>query len=141
MKVSAVNEIIVREYFESLGYLVSQPRKYVVQGGRQKKADEEVDLVVMNPKVKEHSLPEGMEWGVRDLKTVGRAVVGIRGWHRDRFYVSTFEKAPDILRFVEADSIKFAGKILGPGPMARILCLPRLPASRDLKQKVLKVHY
>ena len=32
--VSAVNETIVREYFESLGYLVLQPRKYLVAARR-----------------------------------------------------------------------------------------------------------
>ena len=47
---AAVSEWIVREYFEWLGYLVSQPRKHVVPG-RQKTAEEEVDLVVLNARV------------------------------------------------------------------------------------------
>lgn len=47
---SAVDENIVREYFELHGFLVCQRRKYIVQA-RQKSADEEVDLIVLNPAV------------------------------------------------------------------------------------------
>lgn len=133
---SAVNEWVVREYFELMGFLVSQPRKYAVSA-RQKKPDEEVDLVVMNPNVKDHELPDHLVWTSRDLKHVARAVVGIRGWHTDRFYASTFEQTPDILRFAEPASIGFATRSLGSGDMARILCLPKLPASGALKKKTI----
>jgi len=133
---SAVNEWVVREYFEILGYLVSQPRKYVVPG-RQKQAEEEVDLVVLNPRVKEHQVPSGMLWGAAELSSVARAVVSVRGWHTERFYASTFESAPDILRFVEEDSVRYAGRLLGSESMARILCLPRLPASGKLKDQTI----
>lgn len=135
---SAVNELIVREYFETLGYLVSQPRKYVVPG-RQKKAGEEVDLVVHCPQVKEQKIPDHLVWGTEDLKGVANAVVGIRGWHTERFYASTFEQSPDILRFVEPEPVKFASKLLGTDSIAKILCLPKLPASGELKKKTIKV--
>ena len=135
---SAVSEWVAREYFESLGYLVTQPRKYVVPG-RQKKADEEVDLVILNPRINEQSFPDSIVWGSKELKTVGRAVVGIRGWHTERFSVSTFEQSPDILRFAQPESLKFAEKLLGSGTMAKILCLPKLPASGELKTKTIDV--
>jgi len=135
---AAVTEQIVREYFELLGYFVTQPRKYVVPG-RAKTADEELDLVVSNPSVKQHKLPENFEWTSRDLRHVARAVVGVRGWHTDRFYAQTFQQNPDILRFVEADSIKFASKLLGSTQMARVLCLPKFPASGTLKSRTIRV--
>jgi len=135
---SAVSEWVVREYFESLGYMVIQPRKYVVPA-RQKKADEEVDLIVFNPRVREHELPSDLVWTTHDLKKVARAVVGVRGWHTERFYVSTFEQAPDILRFAESESIHYAASILGSTSMAKILCLPKLPASGELQNKTIRV--
>ena len=135
---SAVNEGVVREYFELLGYLVTQPRKYVVPG-RQKQAEEEVDLVVFNPGVAEQVVPETMVWETSDLKRVSRAVVGIRGWHTERFYVSTFEQTPEILRFAETESMRYAEKLLASESLAKILCLPRLPASGDLKQQTIDV--
>ncbi|MDA0990206.1 MAG: hypothetical protein O3A51_05585 [Verrucomicrobia bacterium] len=133
---SAVTETIVKEYFESLGYLISQPRKYTVPG-RAKKADEEVDLVVFNPTVVEHRVPESFVWTTADLKTVSRAVVGVRGWHTDRFYTSTFEKTPEILKFLQPDSVRFAAKILGSSDMAKVLCLPKLPASGEMKKQTI----
>jgi hypothetical protein len=134
--VTAVNEWIVREYFESLGYLVSQPHKHVVPG-RQKTPGEEVDLIVVNPRVKDHKLPDRLIISSQDLKTVARALVSVRGWHTDRFYTSTFEQAPDLLRFVEPEPLRFAARRLGSSAMAKILCLPKLPASGDLKDKTI----
>jgi hypothetical protein len=133
---AAVNEWIVREYFEHLGYLVSQPRKYTVPG-RQKKASEEVDLVILNPAAPEMAMPDHIIWKTEDFRTVSRAVVAVRGWHTERFYLSTFEQTPDILRFVETRSLKFAASLLGTDTMAKVLCLPRLPASGELKDKTI----
>jgi hypothetical protein len=135
---SAVTEWVVKEYFEQIGYLVSQPRKYTVPA-RTKRAEEEVDLVICNPKIKEHALPESFIWEKRDLKNVARAVIGVRGWHTDRFYPSTFEQTPEILKFVEKDSVAYASELLGDSDMAKILCLPRLPASGELKNKTIQV--
>ncbi|MCE9615363.1 MAG: hypothetical protein K8T26_13915 [Lentisphaerae bacterium] len=134
---SAVTEMLVREYFEMQGYLISQPRKYNVPG-RPKTADEEVDLVVVNPTIHTHVLPASFVLTTADLRTVARAVVGVRGWHTDRFYTSTFEKTPEILRFVQPASVKFAAEILGATDMAKILCLPKLPASGELKDRTIK---
>jgi len=134
--VTAVSEWIVKEYFESLGYFVSQPRKHVVPG-RQKTAEEEVDLLVVNPRVKDHKLPANGVWSRADLQNVARATVGVRGWHTERFYASTFEQAPDILGFVEAGALRFAGRMLGSSAMAKVICLPKLPASPKLEESML----
>jgi len=135
---SAVNESVVREYFEQLGYLVSQPRKYV-PGGRQKTADEELDIIVFNPQIKDYKVPDHVIWTTGDLKNVSRAVVGVRGWHTERFYVSRFDQTPDILRFAEVEPVKFAEKLLGVSPIAKILCIPDLPADGGLKDKACEV--
>ncbi|MDP6490882.1 MAG: hypothetical protein QGH42_06775 [Kiritimatiellia bacterium] len=133
---AAVSEWIVREYFEGLGYLVNQPRKHVVPG-RHKMAQEEIDLIVHNPRIEEQRVPEGLLWTREDLTGISRAIVAVRGWHTERFYPSTFEQAPEILRFVEEDALNFAQKLLGGQPPAKILCLPRLPASGDLKERAI----
>jgi hypothetical protein len=133
---AAVSEWVVREYFEMLGYLVNQPRKYIP--GRQKTADEEIDLVVLRPGVHEHRVPAHLVWHAADLEHVARAVVGVRGWHAERFYLKTFESTPELLRFVEEAPMRFASSLLGEGPVARILCVPKLPASGELKQATIR---
>jgi len=70
---SAVSEWIVKEYFETLGYMVSQPCKYA-PSGRRKRLDEEVDLVVVNPLIAELKLPDYMIWTTADLKSVPLAI-------------------------------------------------------------------
>jgi hypothetical protein len=116
-----------------LGYLVTQPRKHMVPG-RPKTAEEEIDLVAIHPLIRETKLPDSILWTTRDLKTVPRAIVAVRGWH-ERFYASTFEQTPDLLRFVEPESLRCGERLLGTTDMAKILCLPRLPASGSLKEK------
>jgi hypothetical protein len=135
---SAVNESVVREYFEALGFLVSQPRKYGVPG-RSKNPEEEIDLLVWNPHAGENIIPDHMVWGTDELKGISRAVVGVRGWHTERFSVSTFEQTPEILRFAEPDCTRVAARWLGSESMAKILCLPKLPASGELKKQTILV--
>jgi hypothetical protein len=132
---SQVNELIVREYFESLGFIVGQPCKYVVPG-RRKRAEEEIDLIVVNPQVEEQKLSESIVWTTADLSGVARAVVGVRGWHTERFSAAIFEQTPEILRFAEDAAVSVARKKLGVKEgVAKILCVAALPASGDLKKK------
>jgi len=131
-----VNETIVREYFEALGFMVSQPCKYVAPGLR-RKADEEMDLVVVNPLCGEHRLPERMVWETSDLVGISHAVIAIRGWHNARFSANLFEKTPELLRFAEPATVSAAGRLLGSAKVAKVLCLAELPASDDLKQNTM----
>jgi hypothetical protein len=133
---SAVSEWIVREYFESLGFLVRQPRKYQVSA-RPKQVEEEVDLLVVNPAVAEQKVPDSNLWGASDLKHVSRAIVGVRGWHTERFSPAVIELSPEIFRFADSTAMKNTVRDLGPGPVAKILCLPELPASPDMRDKAL----
>jgi len=135
---SAVNEWIVREYFEGLGFLVGQPRKYTVPG-RSKTADEEVDLVAYHPGRVAHSVGEDVIWETEDLQRVQRVLIGVRGWHTERFYASTFEQAPDILRFAGKETEAYAACLLGHTDFAKVLCLPRLPASGELREKTVEM--
>jgi hypothetical protein len=133
---SAVNEAIVREFFESLGYAVSQPCKYSVPG-RAKHALEELDLLVTHPLVREHVVPEHIVWTTEDLSTIARAVVSVRGWHTERMSVAKLEQTPELLRFVDKPTHRLACERLGSDQVASILCLPQLPVSGELKEKTL----
>jgi hypothetical protein len=134
---SAVNDLIVREYFEGQGFLVSQPCKYSSQG-RAKKPEEEIDLVVFNPHNRVPEISSQLIWTGADLRGVRGAVVAVRGWHSERFSANTFAKTPELLRFADADVVKKAATKLGTTDVAKILCLTQLPASGDLKAKTLE---
>jgi len=136
---AAVTESVVREYFEALGYLVSQPRKYVLPG-KPKTAEEEIDFVIENPRITKHEITTNtLLWTTEDFSRVARAVVGVVGWHTDRFYARTFDQEPEILRFARPRSIRYAERMLGSTAIAKVLCLPRLPASKALLEKSLTV--
>ena len=133
---SGVNETIVREYFESLGFVVAQPCKHVIPG-RRKRAEEELDLLVLNPLVAEQKVPGSLEWKTSDLRGISRAIVAVRGWHTERFSAALLEQTPEIVRFADDGPVRAGMKRLGDGQPAKILCVSELPASRELKKKVL----
>ena len=102
---SGVNETIVREYFESLGFVVAQPCKHVIPG-RRKRAEEELDLLVLNPLVTEQKVPGSLEWKTSDLRGISRAIVAVRGWHTERFSAALLEQTPEIVRFADDGPVR-----------------------------------
>ena len=134
---SAVNEWIVRDYLEALGFLVRQPRKYQVVA-RSKGLHEEVDLLAWNPAVKgAGARPEAMVWGARELAQVAGAVVAVRGWHSERFTAAMLASSPEIYRFAEPDSMRTATAELGLETPARILCMADLPSDPEQRAEAL----
>jgi hypothetical protein len=131
-----MNEQIVRDYFEALGFFVIQPNKYQV-AARKKTAHEELDLLVSRPNFEAGPLPEAGLWGSSELRATGKALVSVRGWHTDRFSPAVLEKSPELLRFTDDDVMKQAESLLGDGPVARVLCISDLPASKTLQSQVL----
>mgnify|MGYP001029513150 CR=1 FL=1 len=134
---SSINEQMVREYFEMLGYFVLQPCKYVVPG-RSKTPEEEVDLLAYRPGSDECRMPNRLVWSTREFRFVNKALIRVCGWHTERFSVARLLQSPEILRFAKEESVRAASRLLGPGPAAKILCLPQLPASETLKGKTLE---
>ncbi|MDO9540701.1 MAG: hypothetical protein Q7J98_00055 [Kiritimatiellia bacterium] len=135
---ASVSEWIAREYFEMLGYMVTQPCKYSVTG-RSKRIEEETDLIILNPLISEQVLPESLLWTTADLKKIARAVVGVHGWHTERFYPAMLENLPEIVRFAGEESRRMAARQLGGGQIAKILCLPHLPVAQKLKDDTLRI--
>jgi hypothetical protein len=123
---ASINEQVVREYFETLGFCVLQPNKHQV-AARHKLDAEEIDLLVVKPGAPvAFRTPEQVVWSSAELETVPRAIVSIRGWHTDRFSPAVLKKNPDIFHFTEPPVIKAACRMIGPGPLAKILCLSGL---------------
>jgi hypothetical protein len=133
---SAVDESIVREYFESHGFLVCQRRKYIVQT-RRKTGDEEIDLVVFNPRATPGENPLGFELTSAELKHVSRAVVAVKGWHTEVFAPGVLAHRPRIFNFVEKRALEEARQMVGGESLTKILVVPGLP--RDAKRRARSV--
>lgn len=135
---SSVNEWITREYFESLGFMVRQPRKFLVSA-RPKLAEEEIDLLVINPLARDQRISDEMVWSSYELRHIQRAIVAVRGWHTERFTPAVLEMTPEVFRLSDDYVLQKAEEMMGEGPVAKILCLPELPASKDLRDRVLRL--
>lgn len=130
---TAVNEWIAREYFEQMGFLVLQPVKYQV-AARGKTPYEEIDLIVANPAPLTSTPADTVCWTSQDIRAVRHAVVGVRGWHTDRFSPSLIETSPEVFRFTSEEVLRQVRSLTGfEGPVSRILCMPGLPASESLR--------
>jgi hypothetical protein len=135
---SAVDESIVREYFELHGFLVCQRRKYIVQA-RQKTADEEVDLIVLNPGAPPGSAPTEFEITSKTLSQVSRAIVAVKGWHTEIFAPGVLAHQPKIFRFVEKRAIEEAQRLVGGEGLVKLLVVPGLPRDAKTRQRSIEV--
>ena len=136
---SAIDEGIVREYFEQNGFLVRQPRKYQVQA-RRKTGGEEVDLVVFNPAWQRGARKPGFFLFSNELPFVRQAVVAVKGWHTGVFTPTMLKSSPEIFGFLQENVLKdmsrfFPASAAGDadGGFTKILVLPSLPTAEPFR--------
>lgn len=143
---SAIDEGIVREFFEQSGFLVRQVRKYQVQA-RRKTGDEEIDLLVYNPAYQRGSRKPDFFLFANELAFVHRAIVVVKGWHTDVFSPGMLRNSPEIFRFLEDNVQKEATRLFpagedeagapeeGSGALTKILVLPGLPTAEPFRSQ------
>lgn len=136
---SAIDEGIVREYFEQNGFLVRQPRKYQVVA-RRKTGGEEVDLVVFNPTWQRGSRKPGFFLFSNELPFVHQAVVAVKGWHTGVFTPTMLRSSPEIFGFLQENVLKDMSRLFpaaSPDDPAdgfiKILVLPSLPTAEPFR--------
>src|SRR5687768_8389289 len=138
---SAIDEGIVREYFEQNGFLVRQPRKYQV-AARRKHAEEEIDLIVYNPSWQRGARKPDFFLFSSELPYVQKGIVAVKGWHTGVFSPATLKSSPEIFRFLEEHVLKQASRLFPPdlaeeggAPPAKILVLPSLPTAEPFRSQ------
>jgi hypothetical protein len=146
---SAIDEGIVREYFEQNGFLVRQARKYQVQS-RRKHAEEEIDLVVFNPGWQRGARKADFFLFSNELPFVHKAVVAVKGWHTGVFSPQMLKSSPEIFSFLEQNVLKEAARFFPAdtpdepgGTLTKILVLPSLPTAEPFRSQsveLLKAH-
>lgn len=137
---SAIDEGIVREYFEQNGFLVRQVRKYQVQA-RKKTGDEEIDLIVYNPTWQPGARRPEFFLFASELPLVQRAVVSVKPWHTNVFSPAILKSSPEIFAFLQENVLKEATRWFPAGPvegqgggdLLKILVLPSLPTAEPFR--------
>jgi hypothetical protein len=138
---SAIDEGIVREYFEQNGFFVRQARKYQVQA-RRKVGEEEIDLFVYNPAWQRGSRRPDFFLFSSELPYVQRAIVAVKGWHTGVFTPATLKSSPEIFRFLEENVLRHASRLFPPeagnedsAALSKILVLPSLPTAEPFRSQ------
>jgi hypothetical protein len=136
---AAIDEGIVREYFEQNGFLVRQLRKYQVQA-RRKTSAEEVDLLVYNPGWEHGSRKPDFFLFSNELPFVQKAVVAVKAWHTGVFTPAMLKSSPDIFGFLEENVLKNVTRFFpapgpGEGDLTKILVLPSLPTAEPFRSQ------
>lgn len=136
---SAIDEGIVREYFEQNGFLVRQPRKYQVSA-RRKTGNEEVDLMVFNPTWSRGARKPGFFLFSSELPFVRQGVVAVKGWHTGVFTPTMLRSSPEIFGFLEENVLKDVSRLFpsvasddATGGFTKILVLPSLPTAEPFR--------
>ena len=138
---SAIDEGIVREYFEQNGFLVRQVRKYQVQA-RKKTGDEEIDLIVYNPAWQPGARRPDFFLFANELPFMHRAVVSVKPWHTDVFSPGMLKSSPEIFRFLEENVVKEATRLFPAAApdgeaddLTKVLVLPGLPTAEPFRSQ------
>lgn len=142
---AAIDEGIVREYFEQNGFLVRQMRKYQVQA-RRKTSDEEIDLLVYNPSWQRGVRKPDFFLFSNELPFIHRAVVSVKPWHTDVFSPGMLKSSPEIFRFLEEKVLKKAAinfsteaDDANSKELTKILVLPGLPTAEPFRSQSVAV--
>ncbi len=138
---SAIDEGIVREYFEQNGFLVRQARKYQVQA-RRKTGAEEIDLMVFNPAWRRGARKPDFFLLSNELSYVQKAIVAVKGWHTGVFTPAMLKSSPEIFGFLEENVLKDVTQFFPadtpeeePGSVTKILVLPSLPTAEPFRSQ------
>jgi hypothetical protein len=137
---SAIDEGIVREFFEQNGFFVRQVRKYQVQA-RHKTGDEEIDLLVHNPSWRKGSRKPDFLLFSTELQFVHQAVVAVKPWHTEVFTPAMLKSSPEIFGFLEQNVLKQAARLFPTegggigGDVTKILVLPALPTAEPFRSQ------
>jgi hypothetical protein len=144
---SAIDEGIVREYFEQNGFLVRQLRKYDVQA-RRKTGEEEIDLLVYNPAFQRDQRKPDFFLFSSELAYIHRAIVVVKPWHTGRFTPKMLQSSPEVFRFLEENVLKEVPKLFpsdsattqeGESLPTKILVLPSLPTAEPFRSQSLQL--
>ena len=138
---SAIDEGIVREYFEQNGFLVRQARKYQVSA-RRKLAEEEIDLTVFNPSWQRGARKPDFFLFSNELPFVHKAIVAVKGWHTGVFTPAMLKSSPEIFGFLEENVLKNITRFFpaeapdeSEGALTKILVLPSLPTAEPFRSQ------
>ena len=139
---SAIDEGIVREYFEQNGFFVRQARKYSVTA-RKKTGEEEIDLLVSNPAWLRGGREPDFFLFASELPVIQRAVVSVKQWHTNVFTPNILKSSPEIFGFLEQNVLKQLPRFFeadAPGNEAgarvtKILVLPALPTAEPFRSQ------
>lgn len=131
----AVSETIVREFFELHGFFVRQQKKYLSPSRRE---DDEADFLVMRPAGKTPASPLPFVLSSEDMGGIEKAIVSVKGWHTDIFYVGLMTRAADLFRFANNSAMQQATRSFGEGPLLKILVIPGLPEAEELRNQSIR---
>lgn len=138
---SAIDEGIVREYFEQNGFLVRQARKYQVSA-RRKTGEEEIDLMVFNPAWQRGTRKPDFFLFSNELAFVHKAVISVKGWHTGVFSPTLLKSSPEIFSFLQQSVLKEAARLFPAdapdepgGALLKILVLPSLPTAEPFRSQ------
>mgnify|MGYP001358492623 FL=1 len=133
---SRFDENIVREYFELNGFFVRQLRKYQVQS-RKKRLDEEIDLLIYNPKALKASPEMPFQLFSCDVSSIRQAIIVVKAWHSSRFTPAMLRSSTKIFDFLKKDVLHKANEYFELDEMEldqdkqsfkKILVIPSLPS-------------
>ena len=142
----ALDEAIVREYFETHGLLTRRMSKSREAG--RKKGGNEIVLSLHNPTVEANPTDLGFLLFSTDVARIRSALVAVAGWGTPGFSTASLRSGRSLMKFLKGEVIRKLDDWLevpsgsmeeGMGPFLRLVCLPGLPGTEKLRDQVVEL--
>jgi hypothetical protein len=118
-----MSEVILEvseEFFRNRGFFITRSDNLLLIRGR-KTSNQPAQFLLQEPEV----------------HLIANAVVKVVGWHTCKITTKVLSQFPEILQFVRQENLARIARHFHDEPFAKILILPQLPASRDLREKTI----
>ena len=132
-----VNETLVRDYFESLDFLVTTNLHYETVKN-DTKGHSDVDLVVSNPERLKKRPPRNLPFVLtssEEVGSLGAAVVEVKGWHAEALVPSYLKPDNDVTKFINGRSRNKVKKFLGTDQFVWVLAISRFGPQKRARIK------
>ena len=74
-----------------------------------------------------------------DIPNIKTALIKTIPWHTVKFSPSVLQKNPEIFKFIKKNNLKFVDKVFQEIPYLKILIIPDLPVTPDLREKSISI--
>jgi len=134
-KMAETNTRVVREFLEASDFIVITNRKFQLQKA-EPPGRYSIDLLGRNLQCAQRESPLPMRLQAEHMRYIPNVIVGVKGWHSQRFSASLVDSMKELYYFVSPAALEYAREAFDGAPFKSVLVISEAPAEEDARSKM-----